>query len=164
MLAWSGKWRWTRKEVGRLRIYLEGRVDRAGWKVLMGPGWGAVGHREKFEDPHFPPGGGPWSSGLLVQAAFLSQAAWRVQFPGALAQQDLKSDPSHYSGPRRLPRRPGTPEPQEFSPHPRLRPPVPAPPSGARPAIPRGFRPLRPRDPLRRPASRLGSCLPPGAV
>lgn len=97
MLAWSGKWRWTRKEVGRLRIYLEGRVDRAGWKVLMGPGWGAVGHREKFEDPHFPPGGGPWSSGLLVQAAFLSQAAWRVRFPGALAQQDLKSDPSHYS-------------------------------------------------------------------
>lgn len=71
-----------------------------------------------MEDPHFPRGRGPWSSGARAQLAFLSRSL-QGPVPRPLPNRTLRVTPhTTQNGPRLLPRRPWSPEPQEFSPHP----------------------------------------------
>ena len=72
---------------------------------------------------------------------FFKPGSLQDTVPKSLPRRTSIVTPSHYSklGSRLLPSKSESPEPQEFSRHPRLRPPplpVPAPPGGAKPASP----------------------------
>lgn len=135
---------------------MRGSVDRACRKILMG-----TGVTERSLKTHTFPG-----VGAPDPTCFFKPGSLQGTVPKPLPRRTSIVTPSHYSklGPRLLPSRSESPEPQEFSRHPRLRPPGPGAPWRRQAGFPRGFRLPRPRDSSQSPAGRGHFCLPPGTV